>query len=157
MEPQERLEEAQRLAGTAFGTIHGAMVPKVICDHGEGIYLFDHTGKRYVDFSGGPHVVGIGHGNQYVREAMIRQMEKVSFFYRGFWLRAVERRAGQVAAVIGSSLLFGAIHFQLYDLPALAGFGAILALLTVRTGRLGPAIWAHVAFNITAVVGLLAQ
>jgi hypothetical protein len=27
----------------------------------------------------------------------------------------------------------------------------------VRTGRLGPAIWAHVAFNLTAVVGLLAQ
>lgn len=86
MEAQERLERAQKLAGTAFGTIHGAMAPQVICDRGEGIYLFDHTGKRYMDFSGGPHVVGIGHGNKYVRDAMIRQMEKVSFFYRGFWL-----------------------------------------------------------------------
>jgi membrane protease YdiL (CAAX protease family) len=49
------------------------------------------------------------------------------------------------------------VHFEPYDLPALIGFGAIAAVLTVRTGRLGPAIWAHVAFNITAVVGLLAQ
>jgi uncharacterized protein len=78
-------------------------------------------------------------------------------FYRGLWLRAIERRAGTVAAVIGSSVLFGLVHFEPYDLPALIGFGAITAVLTVRSGRLGPAIWAHVAFNLTAVVGLLAQ
>jgi membrane protease YdiL (CAAX protease family) len=78
-------------------------------------------------------------------------------FYRGLWLRAIERRAGPVPAVIGSSVLFGLVHFEPYDLPALIGFGVIAAVLTVRTGRLGPAIWAHVAFNLTAVVGLLAQ
>jgi membrane protease YdiL (CAAX protease family) len=78
-------------------------------------------------------------------------------FYRGLWLRAIERRAGTAVAVIGSSVLFGLVHFEPYDFPALVGFGAIAALLTVRTGRLGPAIWAHVAFNLTAVVGLLTQ
>ena len=76
-------------------------------------------------------------------------------FYRGLWLRAIERRWGTVWAVVGSSLLFGAIHVQPYDLPALVGFGLVAALLTVRTGRLGPAIWAHVAFNLTAVISLL--
>jgi membrane protease YdiL (CAAX protease family) len=58
--------------------------------------------------------------------------------------------------VVISSAVFGAIHFQIYDLPALFGFGVVAALLTVRTGRLGPAVWAHVAFNLTAVVSLLA-
>jgi membrane protease YdiL (CAAX protease family) len=77
-------------------------------------------------------------------------------FYRGLWLRAVERRWGSAWAVVVSSLVFGAIHFQIYDTPALVGFGVVAALLTVRTGRLGPAIWAHVAFNLTAVVSLLA-
>lgn len=77
-------------------------------------------------------------------------------FYRGLWLRAIERRAGPAVAVIGSSVIFGAIHFQLYDFPALAAFGLVAAVLTVRTGRLGPAIWAHLAFNMAAVVGLLA-
>ena len=81
-----RLEVAQKLAGNLFGTLHGLLLPKVICDHGEGIYLFDQNGKRYIDFSGGPHVVSIGHGNQRVREAMIAQMKKVSFFFRSFWL-----------------------------------------------------------------------
>ena len=81
-----RLEAAQKLAGNVFGTVHGPLLPKTICDHGEGIYLYDQDGKRYMDFSGGPHVVSIGHGNKRVREAMIEQMQKVSFFFRGFWL-----------------------------------------------------------------------
>ena len=34
-------------------------------------------------------------------------------------------------------------------------FGVMAAVLTVATGRLGPAIWAHVAFNTTAVISLL--
>jgi membrane protease YdiL (CAAX protease family) len=78
-------------------------------------------------------------------------------FYRGLWLRSVERRWGTGWAVVVSSLVFGAIHLQIYDFPALAGFGLIAALLTVWTGRLGPAIWAHVAFNLTAVTFLLAD
>lgn len=76
-------------------------------------------------------------------------------FYRGLWLRAIERRWGTTWAVLGTSVLFGGIHVQPYDFPALAGFGLVAALLTVRTGRLGPAIWAHVAFNLTAVISLL--
>ncbi len=82
----DRVEAAQKLASRVFGTVHGTLKPQVICDHGEGIYLFDKNGKRYIDFSGGPHVVSIGHGNRQVREAMVRQMEKVSFFFCSFWL-----------------------------------------------------------------------
>jgi uncharacterized protein len=76
-------------------------------------------------------------------------------FYRGLWLRSLERRFGPVVAVVGSSVLFGAAHFQWYDFPALAGFGVLLGVLTVRTGRLGPAVCAHLAFNLTAVTVLL--
>jgi membrane protease YdiL (CAAX protease family) len=32
--------------------------------------------------------------------------------------------------------------------------GVLFAFLVVRTGRLGPAIWAHVAFNTITVVAL---
>ncbi|MFC1903362.1 aspartate aminotransferase family protein [Chloroflexota bacterium] len=81
-----RVEKAQKLAGKLFGTVHGPIMPKVICDRGEGIYLFDQDGKRYIDFSGGPMAVSIGHGNKKVKDAMLQQMDKVSFFFRGFWL-----------------------------------------------------------------------
>jgi membrane protease YdiL (CAAX protease family) len=76
-------------------------------------------------------------------------------FWRGLWLRSLERRYGAFIAVVASGVLFGAIHFQPYDFPALAGFGIVAAVLTMVTGRLGAAIWAHVAFNTTAVISLL--
>ncbi len=59
-------------------------------------------------------------------------------------------------AIVFSSLLFGATHFQLILIPALTAAGAVFALLAVRYDRLGPAIWAHVAFNGTTLVSLLA-
>lgn len=77
-------------------------------------------------------------------------------FHRGLVLRSLERRWGTVAAVVGSSLLFSALHFQWYDLLPLFLAGLLFASLRVRAGRLGPAIWAHLAFNLTAVISLLA-
>ena len=77
-------------------------------------------------------------------------------FFRGLLLRSAERKWGKVWAVIVSSLVFGAVHLQPLQFPALVAVGAVFALLTLRTGRLGPAIFAHVAFNAVAVGSLLA-
>lgn len=73
-------------------------------------------------------------------------------FYRGLMLRAFEHRVGPVPALFASSVWFGATHFQPLQFPALAAFGAVLAWLTLRTGRLGPAIWAHVSFNAATMI-----
>ncbi len=50
-----------------------------VVERGEGIYLFDRNGKKYIDGSGGAAVVTIGHGVKEITEAMIHQAEKVSF------------------------------------------------------------------------------
>ena len=50
---------------------------------GEGVYLSDINGKKYLDFSGGPCVVSIGHGVGEVIDAMIEQARKVCFPYHG--------------------------------------------------------------------------
>ena len=78
-------------------------------------------------------------------------------FYRGLFLRAVERRWGGGVAIVLTSAVFAALHFQPYDFLALFLFGVIAAVLAVRTGRLGPGIWAHLAFNLTAVISLLSS
>ena len=44
-----------------------------------GVYLTDVDGKRYIDGVSGIYVVNIGHGNQYVIEAIRKQQEQVSF------------------------------------------------------------------------------
>src|SRR3954466_13584171 len=47
--------------------------------YGEGVYLYDYDGKRYLDFSSGLMNVNIGHGNQRITDAVVRQMQEVSY------------------------------------------------------------------------------
>lgn len=76
-------------------------------------------------------------------------------FYRGLFLRALHKHGfGAVASVLISSAVFAAIHFQVLQFPGLMLFGLIAGTLAARTGRLGPSIWAHVGFNMTAVIAL---
>lgn len=49
---------------------------------GEGSYLFDTEGRRYLDGSGGPAAFSIGHGNREVNAAISEQLEKVACGYR---------------------------------------------------------------------------
>lgn len=56
--------------------------PRPFLDHGEGIYLFDRTGQRYIDGSSGAMVSNIGHANPHVLAAMKAQMDKATFGYR---------------------------------------------------------------------------
>jgi membrane protease YdiL (CAAX protease family) len=77
-------------------------------------------------------------------------------FYRGLVLRSVEKRFGTVVAVISSGIFFGISHLNAPLLmPGLAVFGIVLGVLTVRSGRLWPAIAAHLAFNMATVVAML--
>ena len=52
--------------------------PKVI-DRAKGVYLYTHDGTPILDFSSGLMNVNIGHGDPRVTEAVVRQMEKVSY------------------------------------------------------------------------------
>ena len=75
-------------------------------------------------------------------------------FFRGLLLQAMERRWGAVTAVAGSSVVFAATHVQPLQFPALALAGAVFAAVAVRSGRLGPAVSVHAAFNATTFAAL---
>ena len=76
-------------------------------------------------------------------------------FFRGLLQGALRDRFGPVRAVVISSLAFAVVHFQVVQFPALLVIGLVHALLVLATGRLGPALWSHVAFNAATVVVLL--
>ncbi len=46
---------------------------------GDGIYLYDKAGKRYVDASSGALVVSVGHGNQEVADRIHAQLTQVGY------------------------------------------------------------------------------
>ena len=52
-----------------------------MADRAKGIHIWDTSGKRYIDGSGGACVVSIGHGVPEILEAMRTQFEKVPFVH----------------------------------------------------------------------------
>lgn len=76
-------------------------------------------------------------------------------FFRGLVLRSLERRMSTGWAVVATGAIFAATHFEPLQFPALFLFGLVAGVLVARTGRLGPAVWAHLAFNGLAVFSLL--
>jgi adenosylmethionine-8-amino-7-oxononanoate aminotransferase len=46
--------------------------------HGEGVYLYDDTGKKYIDGSSGAVTASIGHAVPEIIEALHKQAKKVS-------------------------------------------------------------------------------
>ncbi|MBS1983722.1 MAG: aspartate aminotransferase family protein [Bdellovibrionales bacterium] len=50
-----------------------------VIDRGEGLYLFDKAGKKYIDASGGALVMSVGHGNQEVVAGITAQMQRVAY------------------------------------------------------------------------------
>ena len=48
---------------------------------GEGIYLFDDAGKRYIDGSAGATNVILGHGSRRIATAMAEQAEKLAYVF----------------------------------------------------------------------------
>lgn len=78
-------------------------------------------------------------------------------FFRGLLLRTLEAKTPARLALVGSAVIFAAIHFQLLQFPALMLFGLLAGTLAQRYGRLGAAIWAHIAFNLVTVAFLVSM
>jgi membrane protease YdiL (CAAX protease family) len=76
-------------------------------------------------------------------------------FYRGLMQRSLVRRFGTRWGIGLTAVIFGASHFQPLQFPALVVFGVVVGILAERYGRLGPAIFAHMAFNVVAVISLV--
>ncbi len=63
---------------------HSRNQPPIVAG-GEGCYLIDTTGKRYLDGSGGAAVSCLGHGDAEVTAAIKAQLDRVAFAHTGFF------------------------------------------------------------------------
>ncbi|MEY8097342.1 aspartate aminotransferase family protein [Falsihalocynthiibacter sp. S25ZX9] len=79
--------------------------PRPTLARAEGIYMWDTSGKRYIDGSSGAMVSNIGHSNPAVLAAMRAQMDKSTFGYRlHFQTDASEALADKVASLTPKGL-----------------------------------------------------
>jgi membrane protease YdiL (CAAX protease family) len=82
--------------------------------------------------------------------------------FRGVLLRGLLRKVEPATAVLISAVIFALVHYlgdpnTLPFLPALAGLGAVLAVVALRSGDLSASIFIHAGFNLTTTVLFLAS
>ncbi len=54
-------------------------IAPIAVKYGQGVYLYDYDDKKIIDFSSGLMNVNIGHGDQRITEAVVKQMQEVSY------------------------------------------------------------------------------
>ena len=76
-EAQEVIQD--NLEYTMFSWSKQKGIAPIAVKYAEGVYLYDYDGKRYIDFSSGLMNVNIGHGNQRITNAVVKQMQEVAY------------------------------------------------------------------------------
>ena len=71
MKKQEAIERAEKVL------LHTYNRYPLVLDHGDGVYLYDTDGKKYLDFSAGIAVFALGYGNQAFNEGIKAQVDKL--------------------------------------------------------------------------------
>ncbi|MFB9224523.1 aspartate aminotransferase family protein [Paracoccus cavernae] len=61
----------------------GPDLPRAVA--GQGVWITDSEGRRYLDGSGGAAVTSLGHGNAEVLDAMRAQMDKIAYAHTSFF------------------------------------------------------------------------
>lgn len=74
-------------------------------DYGEGIYLFDTNGNRYIDACAGAAVSNLGHAHPRIIDAMMTQANKVAFSHLSRWTSGpIKELADLVSSLAPGSL-----------------------------------------------------
>jgi membrane protease YdiL (CAAX protease family) len=76
-------------------------------------------------------------------------------YFRGMAQGIFGRRLRPIWAIVAAAVFFAVTHLQPLQFPALVAFGLVLGVMRWKSGRLGPAIFAHLGFNVVAAVSLV--
>lgn len=98
--------QSARRAATDRGEIffHPNLIPThkrypVMFTHGQGRWLFDEKGRRYLDMLAGIAVDSVGHAHPHLVEAIAGQAAKLIHVSNNFHIDVQERLAERIAAL----------------------------------------------------------
>ena len=78
----------------------------VALDHGEGSYVFDVAGKRYLDLGGGIAVCALGHANPEITDALLEQSRKLLHVSNLYFTKPQAQLAEALVGLIGPGRCF---------------------------------------------------
>lgn len=97
---EEYIKEAESLL------MHTYSRYQIVLDRGEGVYLYDTNGKRYLDFGAGIAVFALGYGNTEYNEALKAQIDKLLHTSNYFYNVPAVKAASSFAKASGMDRVF---------------------------------------------------
>jgi len=99
-------------------------------DRAKGVYLYDHDGNKIIDFSSGLVNVNIGHGDQRVTDAVVNQMQKVSYVTPS----AITKVRGELGKKL-AEICPGNLNKSFFTVCGATGIENAIKLARLYTGR----------------------
>ena len=78
----------------------------VVLDHGEGMYLYDTDGRKYLDFAAGFAVTGLGYYNKELNETLKAQIDKLYHTSNLYYHESCGEAAKELNRVCGMDRVF---------------------------------------------------
>lgn len=78
----------------------------VVLDRGEGVYLYDNDGKKYLDFAAGIAVFALGYNHKDYNEGLKRQIDKLIHTSNLFYNEPAAVAAERIVKTAGMSRVF---------------------------------------------------
>jgi acetylornithine/N-succinyldiaminopimelate aminotransferase len=79
---------------------------EIVLSHGLGSYVYDVTGKRYLDLGGGIAVNALGHAHPAITEALIEQSRRLVHISNFYYHESQGRLAQRLVQLIGPGKVF---------------------------------------------------
>lgn len=79
---------------------------QVVLDHGEGVYLYDTDGKKYLDFGSGIAVCAAGYGDKRYTSALKHQIDTLMHTSNYFYNEPAIRAAKRLTEITGMAKVF---------------------------------------------------
>lgn len=70
-----KIEQIMKASDDAYLHIYHRF--PVVFNHGDGVYLYDAEGKKYLDFGAGIAVMALGYNHKYYNDALKAQIDKL--------------------------------------------------------------------------------
>lgn len=96
----EYIDEAEKIL------LHTYNRYQIVLDKGEGVYLYDLNGKKYLDFGSGIGVFALGYGNQKYNDAIKTQVDKLIHTSNYYYSAPTIEAAKKLTSAAGMDRIF---------------------------------------------------
>ncbi len=128
VDKEEIIQNSMNYTLTSWSKQRG--IKPIVIERGEGVYIYDTDGKKYLDFSSQLIAVNIGHGHPKVMEAVMEQMKDISYVYPGM-VTKVRGELGKKLADISP----GTLSRTFFTLGGAEAVENAIKLARIYTGR----------------------